>query len=98
MSAILSNRMIAFFPFLTFIVGIYLPGALVLYFATSSAVAVVQQHFLLKEDVEEMEVIADMDTGDMKKPSTAAKKRAANATEATITSQPKKAKKKKRRR
>ena len=98
MSAIMSNRMIIMFPFLTFIVGVYLPGALVLYFATSSAVAVIQQHFLLKEDVEEMEVIADMDTGDMKKPSTVAKKRAANATEATITSQPKKAKKKKRRR
>lgn len=98
MSAIMSNRMIIMFPFLTFIVGVYLPGALVLYFATSSAVAVIQQHFLLREDVEEMEVIADMDTKDMKKPSTAAKKRAANATEATITSQPKKAKKKKRRR
>jgi YidC/Oxa1 family membrane protein insertase len=98
MSAIMSNRMIIMFPFLTFIVGVYLPGALVLYFATSSAVAVIQQYFLLKEDVEEMEVIADMDTGDMKKPSTAAKKRAANATEATITSSPKKAKKKKRRR
>lgn len=98
MSAIMSNRMIIMFPFLTFIVGVYLPGALVLYFATSSAVAVIQQHFLLKEDVEEMEVIADMDTKDMKKPSTAAKKRAAKATEATITSQPKKAKKKKRRR
>ncbi len=98
MSAIMSSRMIVLFPFLTFIVGIYLPGALVLYFATSSAVAVVQQYFLLKEDVEEMEVIADMDTGNMKKSSTAAKKRAANATEATITSQPKKAKKKKRRR
>ena len=98
MSAIMSNRMIIMFPFLTFIVGVYLPGALVLYFATSSAVAVIQQHMLLKEDVEEMEVIADMDTKDMKKTSTAAKKRAANATEATITSQPKKAKKKKRRR
>ena len=85
------------FPFLTFIVGVYLPGALVLYFATSSAVAVIQQYFLLKEDVEEMGVVADMDTKDMKKPSTAAKKRAASATEATITSSPKKAKKKKRR-
>lgn len=99
MSAVLSSRMIVLFPFLTFTVGLYLPGALVLYFAASSAVAVIQQHLLLKEDVEEMEVIADMDTKNMKKPSTAAKKRAANATEATITSPPaKKAKKKKRRR
>ena len=98
MSAVMSSRMIILFPFLTFIVGIYLPGALVLYFATSSAVAVIQQHLLLNQDVEEMEVIADMDTKDVKKSSTAAKKRAANATEATITSSPKKSKKKKRRR
>lgn len=98
MSAIMSHRMIVMFPFITFIVGIYLPGALVLYFATSSAVAVIQQYFLLKEDVEEMEVVADMVTGNVKKTSTATKKRAANATEATITSSPKKAKKKKRRR
>jgi YidC/Oxa1 family membrane protein insertase len=99
MSAIMTNRMIVLFPFLTFIVGLYLPGALVLYFATSSAVAVIQQHMLLNQDVEEMEVIADMvDTKDVKKSSTAAKKRAASATEATVTSPAKKSRKKKRRR
>lgn len=99
MSAIMMSRMIVLFPFLTFIVGLYLPGALVLYFATSSAVAVIQQHMLLKQDVEEMEVIADMvDTKDVKKSSTAAKKRAATATEATVTSPTKKSRKKKRRR
>ncbi|MEO5499631.1 MAG: YidC/Oxa1 family membrane protein insertase, partial [Candidatus Saccharimonadales bacterium] len=62
MNTLLTNRMIILFPFLTFAVGINLPGALVLYFATSSAVAVIQQHLLLKQDVEEMEVVADMDT------------------------------------
>lgn len=102
MSAVLSSRMIILFPFLTFMVGLYLPGALVLYFMTSSAVAVIQQHLLLSRDVEEMEVIADMTTAPAsektKASSTAAKKRAANATEAVITSSPKKAKKKKRRR
>lgn len=99
MSDIMTNRMIVLFPFLTFVIGLYLPGALVLYFATSSAVAVIQQHMLLKQDVEEMEVIADMvDTKDVKKSSTAAKKRAANATEATVTSSTKKSRKKKRRR
>jgi YidC/Oxa1 family membrane protein insertase len=99
MSAIMMSRMIVLFPFLTFIVGLYLPGALVLYFATSSAVAVIQQHMLLKQDVEEMEVIADMvDTKVVKKSSTAAKKRAATATEATVTSPTKKSRKKKRRR
>lgn len=99
-SALMMSRMIVLFPFLTFIVGLYLPGALVLYFATSSAVAVIQQHLLLNRDVEEMEIIADMDTKDVKKVSPATKKRAAKATEATITAAPssKKAKKKKRRR
>lgn len=98
MSAVMSSRMIVLFPFLTFFVGLYLPGALVLYFATSSAVAVIQQHLLLNQDVEEMEVIADMETKGTKKPSTATQKRAAQATEATITSSPKKAKAKKKKR
>ena len=100
-SALMTSKMIILFPFLTFIVGLYLPGALVLYFATSSAVAVIQQHLLLNRDVEEMEVIAYMDTKDVKKVSPATKKRAEKATEATITASPsstKKAKKKKRRR
>ena len=100
-SALMMSKMIVVFPFLTFIVGLYLPGALVLYFATSSAVAVIQQHLLLNRDVEEMEVIADMDTKDVKKVSPKTKKRADQATEATITASPsshKKAKKKKRRR
>lgn len=97
MTAMMS-RMVYIFPVMTFVFGFYAPSALLLYFAVSSAVAVIQQHILLKEDVEEMEVIADMDTKDVKTTSPSAKKRAANATEATITSQPKKAKKKKRRR
>lgn len=99
-SALMMSRMIVLFPFLTFIIGLYLPGALVLYFATSSAVAVIQQHLLLNRDVEEMEVIADMDDSDVKKVSPATKKRAAKATEATVTATPssKKGKKKKRRR
>lgn len=97
-STIMTNRMIMIFPFLTFSIGLYLPGALVLYFAASSVVAVIQQHLLLSRDVEEMEVIADMAAKETKTPSeTAAKKRAANATEATVTSSKKKKKKKGRR-
>ncbi|HRK40557.1 MAG TPA: YidC/Oxa1 family membrane protein insertase [Candidatus Saccharibacteria bacterium] len=98
MSTLMSNRMIVIFPFLTFVIGLYLPGALVLYFAVSSAVAVIQQHILLNQDVEEMEAVADLDTKDVKKPSAATKKRADDATEAVVTSSPKKSKKKKRRR
>ena len=90
-SAIMSSRMIILFPFLTFSVGIYLPGALVLYFATSSAVAVTQQYFLLRQDVQEMEVIADEPSA------TKTKARVDNATEATIVKPAKKQKRKKRR-
>lgn len=100
-STIMSSRMIVLFPFLTFSIGLYLPGALVLYFASSSVVAVIQQHLLLGRDVEEMEIIADMETkkpADKTKASTeSANKRAANATEATLTSSKKKKKKKGRR-
>lgn len=58
-SAIMSQRMIFLFPLITLVVALYLPGALVLYYAVSSGVAVIQQHIVLNRDVEEMENIAD---------------------------------------
>lgn len=100
-NTLLTNRMIVLFPILTFIIGVYFPGALVLYFATSSAVAVIQQHLLLNQDVEEMEVVADMASAAPKKSSSGASRRAKDAQEAVVVTQPKKtakSKKKKRRR
>lgn len=88
-SALMSRRMIIIFPFLTFIVAIYFPGALVLYYAVTSGVAVIQQHIVLSKDVEEMEVLADT------KPTT--KERVSKATEATIVTSPKKSSKSKKR-
>lgn len=58
-SAAMSQNMIKIFPFITFFVAIYLPGALVLYYAASSAVAVIQQKIVLGRDIEEMENLAD---------------------------------------
>lgn len=58
-SAIVGQRMILFFPIIAFVVALYLPGALVLFYAISSLVAVVQQHMLLKDDVEEMEQLVE---------------------------------------
>lgn len=58
-SAIMSQRMLFIFPIMTFFVMIYLPGAITLYTVVGSIVAIIQQHFVLKEDVEEMEVLAD---------------------------------------
>lgn len=89
-SAIMSQRMIVLFPFITFFVALYLPAALVLYYAASSAVAVIQQHIVLNKDVDEMEDLADKKT-------TTVQKRAARATEATVVTPKTKPKGKKRR-
>jgi YidC/Oxa1 family membrane protein insertase len=88
-SALMSQRMIMLFPLITLFVALYLPGALVLYYAASSGVAVIQQHLVLSRDVDEMENLAD-------KKSTA-KKRAAIAQEATVLTPKSKPKGKKRR-
>ena len=85
-SAIMSQRMIKIFPIITFFVAIYLPGALVLYYAASSGVAVIQQHFVLSKDVEEMETMVD---GSGKKAASArVEKRATDAQEAEVVAQP----------
>lgn len=91
-SAIMSQRMIVLFPFITLVVALYLPGALVLYYAASSAVAVIQQHIVLNQDVEEMEDLADKNGG-----KTSAKTRANSAQEATVVT-PNKAKSKAKKR
>ncbi len=58
-TALVTNKMVAILPVVTLVVGLYLPSALVLYFAVSSFVAVIQQHILLNQDVDEMEKMAD---------------------------------------
>lgn len=90
-TAIMSGRMIMLLPIVLFFVALYLPGALVLYYAMTSLVAVIQQHFVLAKDVEEMESVADAlpkKKAESKKSSAAktktAKTRAENAQEATV--------------
>lgn len=85
-SAAMSQSMIKIFPFITFFVAIYLPGALILYYAASSAVAVIQQKIVLGQDIEEMEGIADkLDRKNKKTAATTlAEKRAAGASEAEV--------------
>lgn len=100
MSMIMSDRMSLILPIILFFIALYLPGALVLYYAVSSLVAIIQQHIILSKDVEEMDALAT-DKKVKKEPSspakkaTSAKKRAAVATEATVVSQPKAKKAKK---
>jgi YidC/Oxa1 family membrane protein insertase len=43
------------FPALTFFIGLSLPGALPLYWATASVMAIIQQHLVLNRDVRELE-------------------------------------------
>lgn len=58
-SAVMSRQMLIFFPIIAFAVALYLPGALVLFYAASSIAAVWQQRRILNEDISEMESIAD---------------------------------------
>jgi len=89
-TAIMSGRMIMILPVFLLFVALYLPGALVLYYAATSLVAIIQQHMVLSKDVDEMEAIAEVKT--VAKPATKKKAdRAAQATEATVvTKKPKK--------
>jgi YidC/Oxa1 family membrane protein insertase len=80
MTAQMTKSMMYFFPIMTFFIAMNLPGAVVLYYAVQAGVAVVQQHFILNRDVEEMEEIADEPN----------KKRVKNAVEAEIVTKPKK--------
>ena len=71
-------------PFFMFFIMISVPGALALYYAVSNLVAVAQQSYLLKQDEEELEEIADEPTKKPAKKATA-KARAKAAGEATVT-------------
>ena len=59
MNAIVMSRMTTILPLFMFFIMISVPGALVLYYATSNLVAVGQQAYLLKQDEEELEEIAE---------------------------------------
>lgn len=62
MNAIVMRNMMKFMPVMLFFIMINLPGALALYFAISNLIAVLQQHYLLKQDEEELEELADEPT------------------------------------
>lgn len=100
-SSIVTNRMIIFLPLITLVISLYLPGALVLYFAASSLVAVIQQHLILNRDVDEMEALADKNG--KKKPTAKARAEKAKVAEVVSTNppqqkaKPRKSKKRKKR-
>ncbi len=84
MNAIVMGKMMKILPFFMFFIMISVPGALALYYAVSNLVAVAQQTYLLRQDEEELEEIADEP---VKKPSkkATAKAREKVAKEATVT-------------
>jgi len=83
MNAIMMGQMTKFLPVMMFLIMIYLPGALVLYYTISNLIAVLQQGHALKDDTKEMIAIADQAMPTQNKKATA-KARAKEATEANI--------------
>jgi membrane protein insertase Oxa1/YidC/SpoIIIJ len=58
MMAATTGKMIYLFPFMTFMIALALPAAVVLYYATTSSVAVIQQWILLRRDDIDLEKVA----------------------------------------
>lgn len=67
MNAVVMGKMTTILPFFMFFIMISVPGALALYYAVSNMVAVAQQAYLLKQDEEELEEIAETPTPKPKK-------------------------------
>jgi YidC/Oxa1 family membrane protein insertase len=84
MNAIVMSKMVKILPFFMFFIMVSVPGALALYYAVSNLVAVGQQSFLLRQDEEELEEIAETPSEKPGKKATA-KARAKVAKEATVT-------------
>lgn len=83
MNAIMMEKMTRLLPFVMFFVMLSVPGALALYYAVSNLVAVAQQSYILRQDEEELETIADEPSKTTGKKATA-KARAKVAGEANV--------------
>ncbi|MDB5183728.1 MAG: putative 60 kDa inner rane insertion protein [Candidatus Saccharibacteria bacterium] len=80
------GKMIYVLPLFMLFIMLSLPGAIALYYATSTLVAVIQQSIILRDDETELEEIADEHPKATPKKATAkAQARAAVAQEATVT-------------
>ncbi|MFZ2545296.1 MAG: YidC/Oxa1 family membrane protein insertase [Candidatus Saccharimonadales bacterium] len=77
------GKMIVVLPFFMLFVMLSLPGAIALYYATTTIVAVIQQWYVLREDEEELEEMADHPAKQTSKKATA-KARSKQAEEATV--------------
>ncbi len=83
LNAIVMGKMTKVMPIFTFLIMINLPGALVLYYAVSNLIGYLQQYFILRQDEEQLEALADQPVKQGKKAT--AKARAKQAREAQVT-------------
>ena len=87
MSAMMTGSMAKFMPVMMLFIMVGLPGALALYYTVANVIAVVQQHYLLNKDEEELDMIADQ-ASEITQPTSkkmSAKARAKQAKEGNIT-------------
>lgn len=84
-NAAVMNKMVVILPFLMLFIMLSLPGAIALYYATSTLVAVIQQTMILRQDEEELEEIASEHPAKQPGKKATAKARAKAANEATVT-------------
>ena len=84
-NAAVMNKMVVVLPFFMLFIMLSLPGAIALYYATSTLVAVIQQTLILKQDEEELEEIASEHPAKQTGKKATAKARAKTANEATVT-------------
>ena len=84
MNAVVMGKMSKVLPVFMFFIMVSVPGALALYYSVSNLVAVAQQAYLLKQDEEELEEIAEAKPATPTKKATA-KARERQAKEASVT-------------
>lgn len=84
LNAVMMSKMTKILPFFMLIIMLNLPGALALYYATSNIFAALQQRYLLRKDVDEMDKLADQAIQQPSKKATA-KAREKAAREGNIT-------------
>lgn len=77
MNAIVMGKMIKFLPIMMFFIMVSIPGAIALYYGVSNIVAVMQQTYLLRKDVDELEEIAEEPVRVTKKATAKAREKAA---------------------
>lgn len=84
-NAAIMGKMMVILPFFMLFIMLTLPGAIALYYATMTLVAVIQQGHILRQDEEEMEEIVDHPAKKSSGKKATAKARAKAANEASVT-------------